>query len=97
MNAALNSPLWFAASYREDAVFDEGLIPAIADDLDPAEMAVRGGLISSQLLGLAFARFVFALDAVAAITDDQLVTHVGATVQRYLTGPLGRGSAPRAI
>ena len=40
------------------------------------------------MIGLAFARFVFALEPNAAIPDEQLVAVVGATVQRYLTGPL---------
>ena len=70
------------------AVFTDGLIPAISEGLDPDEVSVRGGLISSQMIGLGFARFIFALDDAAAIPDEQLVSLVGATVQQYLTGPL---------
>lgn len=77
-----------AAMTQVRAVFTAGLIPAIAEGLDPADVSVRGGLISSQLLGLAFARFVFALDDAAAIPDELLVATVGNTIQRYLTGPL---------
>ncbi len=77
-----------AAMTRVRAIFVEGLIPAIEADMDPAERTVRGGLITSQLLGLAFARFIFAIDQTAAIDDEQVVRTVGATVQRYLTGPL---------
>lgn len=73
---------------RVRAVFADGLIPAIAPGLDPDEVGVRGGLVSSQMIGLAFARFVFALDDAAAIPDEQLVLSVGRTVQGYLTGPL---------
>ena len=81
-----------AAMARVRAVFTDGLIPAIAEGLDPDEVSVRGGMVSSQMIGLAFARFVFALDDAAAIPDEQLVFSVGATVQRYLTGPLRRDS-----
>lgn len=79
-----------AAMSRVRAVFSDGLIPAISPGLDPDEVSVRGGLVSSQMIGLAFARFIFALDDAAAIPDDQLVFSVGATVQGYLTGPLSR-------
>lgn len=78
-----------AAMSRVRAVFSDGLVPAIAPALDPDEVSVRGGLISSHMIGLAFARFVFALEDAAAIPDEVLVTMVGATVQRYLTDPLG--------
>jgi Tetracyclin repressor-like, C-terminal domain len=67
-----------AAMTKVRAVFADGLIPAIGDGLDPAELNTRG----------AFARFIFAVDQTAAIPDDQIVRSVGATVQRYLSGPL---------
>ena len=70
------------------AVFTDGLIPAIAPGLEPDEVSVRGGLISSQMIGLAFARFIFNLDDAAAIPDEELIITVGAAIQRYLTGPL---------
>jgi AcrR family transcriptional regulator len=76
------------AMARVRVIFSEGLIPAIDAGMKPAERAVRGGLITSQLLGLAFARFIFAIDQTAAISDDELVRVVGATIQRYLDGPL---------
>jgi hypothetical protein len=77
-----------AAMDRVRAVFVDGLIPAVGGGIDPAELPVRGGLVASQMLGLAFARFIFAIDQTAAIPDDQIVTQVGATIQRYLDGPL---------
>jgi AcrR family transcriptional regulator len=70
------------------AVFADGLIPAIGAGIEPAELATRGGLVTSQLLGLAFARFIFAVDQTASIPDEQIVKTIGATIQRYLEGPL---------
>jgi AcrR family transcriptional regulator len=70
------------------AVFADGLVPAVGAGLDPAEARRRGGLISSQMLGLAFARFIFAVDQTVAIPDAEIIKAVGATVQRYLDGPL---------
>ena len=76
------------AMSRVRAVFTDGLIPAISEGLEPDEVSVRGGLISAQMIGLAFARFIFTLDDTAAIADEELIFMVGAAIQRYLTGPL---------
>lgn len=70
------------------AVFVDGLIPAIAGGIPADELQLRGGLITSQLLGLAFARFIFQIDQTVAIPDDAIVRMVGATIQRYIDGPL---------
>ena len=63
------------------AVFVDSLGPVISDGPDHAR---RGGLISAYLLGLAFARFIFAIDRTAEIPDEEVVRSVGATIQRYL-------------
>jgi AcrR family transcriptional regulator len=67
------------------AVFVDSLAPVIGDGADRAR---RAGLISAYLLGLAFARFVFAIDQAAEIPDEQVVRSVGATIQRHLDEPL---------
>lgn len=82
---AAHEPLAMA---KVRAVFADGLIPAVSAGIDPAELDTRGGLITAQLLGLAFARFIFTVDQTAAIPDEQIVSSVGATIQRYLDGPL---------
>lgn len=69
-------------------VFSEGLIPAVASDIPDAERATRGGLISSQMLGLAFTRFIFEVPQTVGIADEEVVRTVGATIQRYLNGEL---------
>ncbi len=70
------------------AVFVDGLIPALSDGIPGDELPARGGLIASQLLGLAFARFMFAINQTAAIRDAQIIHLVGETIQRYLTGAI---------
>jgi hypothetical protein len=67
------------------AVFVDSLAPVIGERADRAR---RAGLISADLLGLAFGRFVFAIDQVAEIPDEQVVRSVGATIQRHLDEPL---------
>ncbi|MEU9511230.1 TetR family transcriptional regulator [Micromonospora sp. NPDC048169] len=57
-------------------------------DVDPAQRALRGGLVATQLAGLAMMRYVLRLDAVAGAEPATLVAAVGPTVQRYLTGDI---------
>ena len=82
-----------AAMARVRAVFSDGLITAISEGIDPDELSVRGGLVSSHMIGLSFARFIFALDDAAAIPDRQLISIVGRTIHRYLTEPLTKPTA----
>jgi AcrR family transcriptional regulator len=53
------------------------------------DAAHRAGLVSSQLLGLAFTRYVVALPPVAEMDVDTLVESVAPVLQYYLTGELG--------
>lgn len=77
------------AASRLREIFAAQVAPvALAVCPDPAEAALRAGLVATQMLGLAFCRQILRLPPVVAATPDLLVVHVGATVQRYLTGRL---------
>ena len=77
------------AADRMRALFAGQLVPAIATVLaDPQEAGCRAGLIATQMLGLALARSVLRLDHVVELDRDDLVDHVGETIQRYLDRPL---------
>ncbi len=52
------------------------------------EAALRTGLVGSQLVGLAVARYVVRLPGLAEATPEQVVAAVGPTLERYLTGPV---------
>lgn len=56
---------------------------------DDADRLTRGGLISSQLMGLAMVRYVWRIEPVASMTDDALVAAVAPTLQRYIEHDLG--------
>ena len=81
LRSAASNPV--AAEKLRD-VFVRQVLPALAHGggVDPA----RAGLVSSQLLGLAFCRYVFALPPVVAMPAERIVREVGATIQRYLDG-----------
>ncbi len=53
----------------------------------------RAGMVASQVLGLAVARFVLALGPVASASPDDLAATIGPTLQRYLTGEI-RAAGP---
>ena len=46
----------------------------------------RAGLIASQLLGLAFCRYIVKFPPVVGPSQEQIVQDIGRTVQRYATG-----------
>jgi AcrR family transcriptional regulator len=73
-----------AARLRE--IFQAQVFPAISR-VGPSETAaVRAGLVATQLLGLALARYVLQLPPVVAMPADLIISTIGETVQRYAKG-----------
>lgn len=62
--------------------------------LDDADADLRVGLVASQLAGVLVARHVLELEPLASEPVGRLVTAVGPTLQRYLTGDVGDGAEP---
>ena len=63
-----------------------------AQALKESERLLRSSLISSQLMGLAFMRFVWKIEPLASLDDDAVVTVIAPTIQRYLDGDLSAAS-----
>lgn len=63
-----------------------GPIAARLENEGVADAPLRMTLVGSQIVGLAFARHVMAIEPLASATDDELVAAVAPTLQRYLTG-----------
>jgi len=59
-------------------------VSSLTDD----ERSVRSGLIASQIMGLAMMRYVWKIEPVASMTDDELVAAVAPNLQRYVSGNL---------
>ncbi|TFV56058.1 TetR/AcrR family transcriptional regulator [Mycobacterium sp. PS03-16] len=55
---------------------------------DQRDRQRRSGLISSQIMGLALMRYVWRVEPVASMTDDELVAAVAPNLQRYVEGDL---------
>jgi AcrR family transcriptional regulator len=69
-------------------VFASQVRRAIARAMGPKGAKKRAGLVSSQLLGLAIARYLIKLPGVAELSAEDVVRNVGPTLQRYLTADL---------
>ncbi len=61
----------------------------LATILDVPDAQLRANLVGSQFVGLALMRYVGRLEPLASADIETVVTVVGPTVQRYLTGDLG--------
>jgi AcrR family transcriptional regulator len=59
--------------------------------VDEHDRMVRSGLISSQIMGLAMMRYVWKIEPVASMSDDEVVTAVAPNLQRYIEGEISGG------
>lgn len=76
-----------AAAIRLRGLFAEQVTAAMAGVV-PDHAEERAALVASQLLGLAFGRYVLALPGLTEPTEKTLTARFAGTVQRYLTDPL---------
>ena len=83
-----------AAMQRLRGVFTGSLLAAVAGHLDD-ERTLRAGLVASQLIGVAMARYVWHVGVLAELDRDQVIRYVAPTIQRYLTGRLLTSPPPR--
>ncbi|MFC7546108.1 TetR family transcriptional regulator [Plantactinospora sp. GCM10030261] len=77
------------AAVRAREVFRGQLVAMLEAVVPAGEAAPRAGLVATQVLGLALCRYVLRLPPVVAMTAAEVGRHLGPTLQRYLTDPLG--------
>jgi AcrR family transcriptional regulator len=84
--------LWRSAAIQPQArkVLHDSLAGPIAKrvaaEFGVADAELRVELVASHLAGLAFARYQLKIEPIASTSIDDLITWLGPTVQRYLTG-----------
>ncbi|MEV4498818.1 TetR family transcriptional regulator [Micromonospora arborensis] len=84
LRAASTNP---GAAERMRGIFADQLTAAVTVfGSDPALTARRAGLVASQLLGLAFTRYIVRLPPMVDTPPEELVSWIAPTLQRYLTG-----------
>jgi len=72
----------------------EGPFLVLARAIDQPDAAFRATLAGSQLIGLALARYVVAVEPLASAPPEVLVRALAPTVQRYLAGDLTGAEGP---
>jgi AcrR family transcriptional regulator len=61
-------------------------IGATAERLPQSDRTVRAGLVSSQIIGLCWLRYVWTLDPLASMSESAIVAYIAPTLQKYLNG-----------
>jgi AcrR family transcriptional regulator len=75
------------AAERMRSIFATQMAPALARmGADRTSAPVRAGLISSQILGFAFCRYVLRLPPIVALSRAEAVRWLGPVAQRYAGG-----------
>jgi AcrR family transcriptional regulator len=89
------------AASRMHEIFRQQILPAIASATSDAP-GVRAAFIASQLLGMAYCRYILKMPLAVALDHATIVANLGRTIQRYLHDPLvpatasGRSPSDRA-
>lgn len=74
-------------------IIEQSMMGPAAQALDDSERLTRSSLIASQLMGLAFMRYVWKIEPIATMTEDDLAAAIAPTIQRYLDGNIGPAAA----
>jgi Tetracyclin repressor-like, C-terminal domain len=56
--------------------------------VDEHDRLVRSGLVASQLIGFALMRFVWKIEPIASMSDDEIVAAVASNLQHYVDGEI---------
>src|ERR1700743_1919296 len=60
---------------------------------DEHDRLVRSGLISSQMMGFALMRYVWKIEPIASMTEDEAIAAIAPNLQHYVDGDLTSGSS----
>jgi AcrR family transcriptional regulator len=55
---------------------------------DERDRLIRSGLISSQMMGFALMRYVWKIEPIASMTDDEVIAAITPNLQHYVSGDL---------
>lgn len=70
-------------------IVESQLMGASLLGVDDDDRRKRSGLISSQIMGLAMMRYIWAIEPVASMSEDEIVAAIAPNLQRYIDGDLG--------
>lgn len=76
------------AAERARTIFREQIVTMVTHLRGGTESPAVAALIASQMIGLAYTRYILKLPPLLAMPRQTIVRQLGATIQRYLTEPL---------
>ncbi|MET7763960.1 TetR family transcriptional regulator [Streptomyces sp. NPDC005336] len=65
------------------------VVRRLGSAVDPQELPLRASLVSSQLFGLAVARYMLHIQPLADAPEEVVLAAVGPNIRRYMLGDLG--------
>jgi AcrR family transcriptional regulator len=65
-----------------------GPVASLAGEADPEGASFRASLVATQMLGLAMARYLLKIGAVATASHEELAAAIGPVIDHYLGGAL---------
>lgn len=69
-------------------IVERGLIGGSTLGADEEERLRRSGLIATQLIGFALLRYVWKMEPIASMPEDDVVAAIGPNLQRYVEGDI---------
>jgi AcrR family transcriptional regulator len=67
----------------------EGSLMGVAElGGDPDDRRLRSGLVATQMIGFALMRYVWKIEPIASMSEEQVLATVAPNVQRYIEGDL---------
>lgn len=69
-------------------IVERGLIGGSTLGADEDERVRRSGLIATQLIGFALLRYVWKMEPIASMPEDDVVAAIGPNLQRYVEGDI---------
>ncbi len=69
-------------------IVERGLIGGSTLGADEDERLRRSGLIATQLIGFALLRYVWKMEPIASMSEDQVVAAMAPNLQRYVEGDI---------
>lgn len=69
-------------------IVERGLIGGSTLGADEEERLRRSGLIATQLIGLALLRYVWKIEPIASMSEDQVLAAMAPNLQRYVEGDI---------
>jgi AcrR family transcriptional regulator len=74
-------------------IVERSLIGASTLGADEEDRLRRSGLIASQLIGFALMRYVWKIEPIASMAEDEVLAAIAPNLQRYIDGEIGEATA----